>query len=173
MAFSYVAVAAKIPNLKDSRHSESASDLQQCLYLIVQRKQKYQGKLTRSLFYYVIVTFTFFYVISYQFQFVNFNQHTVFGIATIMAGEMFPIALQHLAVGNLHVHSLAFSLQGPQPRVQTPASRVESPAFRVQRPVSGSSVQSPASRVQLPEYSVQSSVPRVQRPESSVQSPVS
>ena len=38
MAFSYVAVAAKIPNLKDSRHSESASDLQQCLYLIVWRK---------------------------------------------------------------------------------------------------------------------------------------
>ena len=35
MAFSYVAVAAKIPNLKDSRHSESASDLQQCLFLIV------------------------------------------------------------------------------------------------------------------------------------------
>ena len=31
----YVAVAAKIPNLKDSRHSESASDLQQCLYPIV------------------------------------------------------------------------------------------------------------------------------------------
>ena len=35
MAFSYVAVAAKIPNLKDSRHSESASDLHLCLYLIV------------------------------------------------------------------------------------------------------------------------------------------
>ena len=35
MAFSYVAVAAKIPNLKDSRHSESASDLHQCLYPIV------------------------------------------------------------------------------------------------------------------------------------------
>ena len=35
MAFSYIAVAAEIPNLKDLRHSESASDLQQRLYLIV------------------------------------------------------------------------------------------------------------------------------------------
>ena len=35
MDFNYVAVAAKIPNLKDLQHSESASDLQQCLYLIV------------------------------------------------------------------------------------------------------------------------------------------
>ena len=30
MAFRYVAVAAKTTNLEDSRHSESASDLQQC-----------------------------------------------------------------------------------------------------------------------------------------------
>ena len=35
MAFSYAAVAAQTPNLKDSRHSESTFDLQQCLYLIV------------------------------------------------------------------------------------------------------------------------------------------
>ena len=35
MAFGYVIVAAKTTNFEDLRHSESASDLQRCLYLIV------------------------------------------------------------------------------------------------------------------------------------------
>ena len=35
MAFSYIAAAAKTTDLEDSRHSESASDLKQCLYLTV------------------------------------------------------------------------------------------------------------------------------------------
>ena len=39
---------------------------------------------TRNLLYYVIVAFRFFYVILHQIQFVYFNQHTIFGIATIM-----------------------------------------------------------------------------------------
>ena len=33
MAFSYVAAAAKTTNLEDSRHSKSASDLQECISL--------------------------------------------------------------------------------------------------------------------------------------------
>ena len=41
VAISYMAVAAKTTNLQDLRHSESASDLQQCLYLTVKRKQEY------------------------------------------------------------------------------------------------------------------------------------
>ena len=35
MAFSYIAAAAKTTDLEDSRHSESASDLKQCLYVTV------------------------------------------------------------------------------------------------------------------------------------------
>ena len=38
MAFSYVAVAAKKKKPKDLRHSESPSDLQQCLYLMCKEK---------------------------------------------------------------------------------------------------------------------------------------
>ena len=67
MAFNYVAVAEKTTNLEDLRHSESASDLQQCLYLMCKEKIGILEIGTRNLFYYIIVTFTFFYVIPYWF----------------------------------------------------------------------------------------------------------
>ena len=65
MAFSCVADASKTTNVEDLRLSESASDLQKCLYLKCKEKTGILGIRTRNLFYYFIVTFTFFDVISY------------------------------------------------------------------------------------------------------------
>ena len=59
IACSYVTVAAKTTNLENLRHSESATDLQQCFYIMCKTKIG-----TATFLYYIIVTFTFFYFIS-------------------------------------------------------------------------------------------------------------
>ena len=46
------------------------------------------------------------------------------------------LPLRDLAVSNLHVHSLAFTVQSSSPRVHGPESSIQSPTFRVQRPES-------------------------------------
>ena len=52
----------KITNLENLRHSESASDLQQNLYLMCKVKTGILGIEITNLFYYVIVNFMLFHI---------------------------------------------------------------------------------------------------------------
>ena len=63
MSVSSVSVAAKTINLENLRHSESASELQQCLCIML--KKIGINDRNKIFFNYVIATFTFFHVISY------------------------------------------------------------------------------------------------------------
>ena len=74
-----MAVAPKTTNLENLRHSESASDLQQCLYLMCKKKIGMLDTGTRNLFYYVIVTFTFFTLFH-----ISFSLLTLISIALLV-----------------------------------------------------------------------------------------